>query len=77
MFSTSSDELLVPGGVLFVSKGDALHCVVSPEPRERAEGIVKEGWLCRGTSVTRLFTQRHAGSATARGLLRNIFTCYR
>jgi DNA-binding CsgD family transcriptional regulator len=50
-----------PGASLFVSKGDALHCVASPEPRERAERIVKEGWLWRGTIVARLFAQRHAG----------------
>jgi DNA-binding CsgD family transcriptional regulator/PAS domain-containing protein len=50
-----------PGASLFVSKGDALHCVASPEPRERAERIVKEGWLRRGTIVARLFAQRHAG----------------
>ena len=30
-----------PGASLFVSKGDALHCAASPEPRERAERIVK------------------------------------
>jgi DNA-binding CsgD family transcriptional regulator len=50
-----------PGASLFVSKGDALHCVASPEPRERAERIVKEGWLWRRTIVARLFAQRHAG----------------
>jgi DNA-binding CsgD family transcriptional regulator len=46
---------------LFVSKDDALHWVASPEPRERAERIVKEGWLWRGQVVARLFAQRHAG----------------
>jgi len=50
-----------PGASLFVSKGDALHCVASPEPRQRAERIVKEGWLWRGTIVGRLFAQRYAG----------------
>jgi DNA-binding CsgD family transcriptional regulator len=50
-----------PGASLFVSKGDVLHWVASPEPRERAERIVKEGWLWRGTIIGRLFAQRHAG----------------
>jgi DNA-binding CsgD family transcriptional regulator len=50
-----------PGASLFVSTGDVLHWVASPEPRERAERIVKEGWLWRGTIIGRLFAQRHAG----------------
>ena len=49
------------GASLFVSKDHVLHCVASPEPRERAERIVKEGWLWRGTVVGRLFAQRYPG----------------
>jgi DNA-binding CsgD family transcriptional regulator len=49
------------GASLFVSKGDAVHWVASPEPRLRAETIVREGWLWRGTIIARLFAQRHAG----------------
>jgi hypothetical protein len=33
------------GASLIVSKDDVLHWVASPEPRERAEKLVKEGWL--------------------------------
>jgi DNA-binding CsgD family transcriptional regulator len=51
----------VPGASLFVSRSDVLHWVAAPEPRARAEKIVKEGWLWRGTIVGRLFAQRHAG----------------
>src|SRR5271166_2585757 len=51
----------VPGASLFVSKGEVVHCVASPEPRDRAEKMVKEGWLWRGTVMARLFAQRHAG----------------
>ena len=50
-----------PGASLFVSRGEVLNWVTSPEPRERAERIVKEGWLWRGTIIARLFAQRHAG----------------
>ena len=50
-----------PGASLFISKDDVLHCVASPEPRQRAERIVKEGWLWRGTVVGRLFAQRYPG----------------
>jgi DNA-binding CsgD family transcriptional regulator len=50
-----------PGASLFVSKNDVLHWAASPEPRQRAEKIVKEGWLWRGTIIARLFAQRHAG----------------
>jgi hypothetical protein len=49
------------GASLFVSKDNVMHCVASPEPRQRAEKIVKEGWLWRGTIIGRLFAQRHAG----------------
>jgi DNA-binding CsgD family transcriptional regulator len=49
------------GASLFVSRKDVLHWVASPEPRARAEQIVKEGWLRRGTIIGRLFAQRHAG----------------
>lgn len=50
-----------PGASLFVSKEDVLHWVASPEPRERASKIVREGWLWRGTIIARLFAQRHTG----------------
>jgi hypothetical protein len=38
------------GATLIVSKDDVLRWVASPEPRERAEKFVKEGWLWRGHS---------------------------
>lgn len=50
-----------PGASLFVSEKDVLHWVASPEPRTRAERMVKEGWLWRGTIMARLFAQRHTG----------------
>jgi DNA-binding CsgD family transcriptional regulator len=50
-----------PGASLFVSKDEVLHWVASPEPRERASQIVREGWLWRGTIVATLFAQRYAG----------------
>jgi DNA-binding CsgD family transcriptional regulator len=50
-----------PGASLFVSEGHDVHWVTSPEPRERAEKIVKEGWLWRGQVMAKLFAQRHAG----------------
>jgi DNA-binding CsgD family transcriptional regulator len=50
-----------PGASLFVAKGDAQYCLASPEPRERAERIVKEGWLRRGSIIGRLFAIRHPG----------------
>src|SRR5271165_342383 len=50
-----------PGASLFISRGEAVHCVTSPEPRARAEQIVKGGWLWRGTLIARLFAERHAG----------------
>ena len=49
------------GCSLFVSGKDVLHWVASPEPRARAEKMVREGWLWRGTVMARLFAQRHAG----------------
>jgi DNA-binding CsgD family transcriptional regulator len=50
-----------PGASLFFSRGGNQRCVTSPEPRERAERIVREGWLARGAIIPRLFAQRHAG----------------
>jgi hypothetical protein len=50
-----------PGASLFFSRGGDQRCVTSPEPRERAERIVREGWLARGAIIPRLFAQRHAG----------------
>ena len=50
-----------PGASLFVSKGDVMHWVASPEPRQRAEQVVKEGWLFRGQIVPRLFALRLPG----------------
>jgi hypothetical protein len=50
-----------PGASLFVSQGAALNWVASPEPRQRAEKIAREGWLLRGTIVGRLFALRHPG----------------
>jgi DNA-binding CsgD family transcriptional regulator len=49
------------GASLFVFKNAAQLCVASPEPRERAELLVKEGWLRRGQIIPRLFAQRYAG----------------
>jgi DNA-binding CsgD family transcriptional regulator len=49
------------GASLFVSKDDVLHWVASPEPRQRAERIVKEGWLWRGQIVAKLFALRIPG----------------
>jgi DNA-binding CsgD family transcriptional regulator len=50
-----------PGASLFVATGGTQYCLASPEPRERAERIVKEGWLRRGSIIGRLFDMRHAG----------------
>ena len=50
-----------PGASLFVLKNDAQYCITSPEPRERAQRIIKEGWLWRGQVISRLFAQRHSG----------------
>jgi hypothetical protein len=43
------------GASLIVSKDNVLHWVASPEPRERAERFVKEGWLWRGQVIAKLF----------------------
>src|SRR5215472_15302721 len=51
-----------PGASLFFSRGGDQRCVTSAEPRERAERIVREGWLARGAIIPRLLAQRHAGS---------------
>ena len=50
-----------PGASLFVLKNDAQYCIASPEPRERAQRMIKEGWLSRGRIISRLFAQRHSG----------------
>jgi DNA-binding CsgD family transcriptional regulator len=50
-----------PGASLFVLKNDAHYCITSPEPQERAQRLIKEGWLSRGRIVSRLFAQRHSG----------------
>jgi PAS domain-containing protein len=50
-----------PGASLFVLKNDAQYCITSPEPRERAQRLIKEGWLTRGRIISRLFAQRHCG----------------
>src|SRR5262249_58732468 len=49
------------GASLIVSKDDVLHWVASPEPRERAERFVKEGWLWRGGDVAEIFALRLPG----------------
>ncbi len=49
------------GASLIISKDDVLHWVASPEPRERAERFVNEGWLWRGQIVARLFALRIPG----------------
>jgi DNA-binding CsgD family transcriptional regulator len=49
------------GASLIVSKDDVLHWVASPEPRERAERFVKEGYLRRGQIVPKLFALRIPG----------------
>jgi DNA-binding CsgD family transcriptional regulator len=49
------------GASLIVSKDDVLHWVASPEPRERAERFVKEGWLRRGQIIAKLFALRIPG----------------
>jgi DNA-binding CsgD family transcriptional regulator/PAS domain-containing protein len=46
-----------PGASLFISKGDVIHWVASPEPRQRAEQVVRGG-LLRGQIVPRLFALR-------------------
>ena len=50
-----------PGASLFVVKNDAAHCLTSAEPRERAQRMIKEGWLRRGRIMSRLFAQHHSG----------------
>jgi hypothetical protein len=50
-----------PGASLFFLKNDTQYCITSPEPRERAQRIIKEGWLGRGRIVSLLFAQRHSG----------------
>src|SRR5215468_9377615 len=49
------------GASLFVSKDDVQHWIASPEPRERAERVVREGWLWRGQIIARLFALRYPG----------------
>ena len=49
------------GASLFVSRDNVLHWVASPEPRERAERFVKEGWLWRGQIIAKLFALRIPG----------------
>jgi hypothetical protein len=62
------DELGRTGGTLgaslFVARGDSHYYLASPEPRERAERIVKEGWLRRGSIIGRLFTLGHSMSTS-------------
>jgi DNA-binding CsgD family transcriptional regulator len=50
-----------PGASLFVLTDRAQYCTTSPEPRERAQRLIKEGWLHRGRIVPTLFAQRHSG----------------
>ena len=42
------------GGSLFISKGEDSFWTASPEPRERAQRIVNEGWFWRGQIISRL-----------------------
>ena len=49
------------GASLFVSKGDVQHWTASPEPRARAERVVREGWLWRGQIIAKLFALRIPG----------------
>src|SRR5215472_8812939 len=49
------------GASLIVSKDNVLHWTASPEPRERAERFVKEGWLWRGQIIAKLFALRIPG----------------
>jgi DNA-binding CsgD family transcriptional regulator len=50
-----------PGASLFMLKNNAQYCITSPEPRQRAQQMIKEGWLGRGQIISRLFAQRHSG----------------
>jgi len=50
------------GASLFVSKDDGvLHWVASPEPRERAETLVKGGLMWQGQIMAKLFSLRIPG----------------
>jgi DNA-binding CsgD family transcriptional regulator len=49
------------GASLIVSKDNVLYWTASPEPRERAEKFVKEGWLWRGQIIAKLFSLRIPG----------------
>src|SRR6516165_2688189 len=49
------------GATLIVCKDDVLRWVASPEPRERAEKFVNEGWLWRGQIIAKLFALRIPG----------------
>src|SRR5262249_13492377 len=49
------------GASLFVSKDDVQHWIASPEPRVRAERVVREGWLWRGQIIAKLFALRIPG----------------
>jgi hypothetical protein len=49
------------GASLIVSKDNVLHWVASPEPRERAEKFVREGWLRQGQIIAKLFALRIPG----------------
>jgi len=50
-----------PGASLFVLNDKAQYCTTSPEPQERAQRMINEGWLHRGRIIPALFAQRHAG----------------
>jgi hypothetical protein len=60
-FSTRSGELPTPPEPPCLSRDNVLHWVASPEPRERAERFVKEGWLWRGQIIAKLFALRIPG----------------
>jgi DNA-binding CsgD family transcriptional regulator len=49
------------GASLFILKDEAQYCTTSPEPRERSQRMINEGWLRRGRIIPRLFAQRHSG----------------
>ena len=50
-----------PGASLFVLNDKAQYCTTSPEPRERAQRMINEGWLHCGQIIPRLFAERHSG----------------
>ena len=50
-----------PGASLFVLNDKAQYYTTSPEPRERAQRLIDEGWLHRGRIIPRLFAERHSG----------------